>query len=73
MFTMKKLSIVAVAIGLGLGLGGGAMAGDSGENHQDNTNTTGVNSYMPEFSAPAKGRSSFAKVERPAVTYHIKK
>jgi hypothetical protein len=28
------------------------MANDSGENHQDNTNTTGANPFMPEFSTP---------------------
>jgi hypothetical protein len=65
---MKKLSVIAIAIVLGLG--GAAMAGDSGENHQDNTNTTGANPNMHEFT---KGSSSFAKVERPAVTHHIKK
>ena len=48
---MKALSIVTVAILLGLG--GAAMANDSGENHQDNTNTTGANPFMPEFSTPA--------------------
>jgi hypothetical protein len=31
-----------------LGLGGAAMAGDSGENHQDNTNTGG---FVPPNSA----------------------
>lgn len=67
---MKKLSIVAAAILLGLG--GAAMAGDSGENHQDNTNTAGVNPYMPELSVPA-GRGAFAKVEHPQVVHHVKK
>jgi hypothetical protein len=38
---MKNLSIIAVAILLGLG--GAAMASDSGENHQDDTNSTGAN------------------------------
>jgi hypothetical protein len=38
------------------------MANDSGENHEDFTNATGPNPYMPEFSAPAPhGRSAFAK------------
>lgn len=68
---MKKLSIVAVAILLGLG--GVAMAGDSGENHQDNGNATGVNPYMPEFSVPAKGSAAFAKVERSEIVHHVKK
>lgn len=50
---MKTLSIVTVAILLGLS--GAAMAGDSGENHQDYGNTQGFNPYMPEFSTPAAG------------------
>jgi hypothetical protein len=36
---MKTLSILIVA--MLLGLGGAAMAGDSGEAHQDNGNATG--------------------------------
>jgi hypothetical protein len=36
---MKALSILIVATLLGLS--GAAIAGDSGENHQDNTNATG--------------------------------
>jgi hypothetical protein len=59
---MNKLSIITVAIVLGLG--GAAMAGDSGENHQDNTNVAGTNPFMPEFSAPApQARGAYAKVE----------
>jgi len=68
---MKKLTVVAVAVLLSLG--GAAMAGDSGENHGDNTNTTGANPFMPEFSVPAKCSAAFAKVERPEVVHHVKK
>ena len=50
---MKTLSIITVAIFLGAG--GAAMANDSGENHQDNTNTTGPNPYMT-FSDPTTFR-----------------
>jgi hypothetical protein len=46
---MKTLGIITAAIFLGLG--GAAMANDSGENHQDNTNSTGPNPYMT-FSDP---------------------
>jgi hypothetical protein len=53
---MKTLSIITAAIFLGLS--GAAMAGDSGENHQDNTNVTGANPFMPEFSTPASAASS---------------
>jgi hypothetical protein len=74
---MKALSIFAVAILLGLS--GAAMAGDSGEMHQDDTNAgyaKSLNSYMPpQFSTPApKGRSSFAKspVQHP-VNHRVKK
>lgn len=59
-FSTKTLSVAAVAILLGLG--GVAMANDSGENHQDNTNATGYNPYMPEFSAGApQGRLAFGQ------------
>ena len=50
---MKTLSIITVAIFLGAG--GVAMANDSGENHQDNTNATGPNPFMT-FSDPYKFR-----------------
>jgi hypothetical protein len=53
---MKTLSIITAAIFLGLS--GAAMAGDSGENHQDNTNVTGANPFMPEFGTPASAASS---------------
>jgi hypothetical protein len=70
----KTLSIVAVAILVGLGTGA-ALANDSGENHQDNTNTTGFNPYMPELGAPASpGRSAFASYPvHHTVTHHVKK
>jgi len=71
---MKALSIVTVAILLGLG--GAAMANDSGENHQDNTNSTGANPFMPEFSTPASsGRSAFAQypVRHHVVHHQVKK
>jgi hypothetical protein len=71
---MKTLSIITVAILLGLG--GAAMAGDSGENHRDNTNTPGPNPFMPEFSTPASPRySAFAQypVQHHVVYGHVKK
>jgi hypothetical protein len=71
---MKTLSIVSVAIFLGLG--GAAMAHDSGENHHSNTNATGPNPFMPEFSTPASsGRSAFAQnpVLQNVVHRHIEK
>ena len=71
---MKTLSILTVAVLLGLS--GAAMAGDSGENHQDYSNTRGFNPYMPEFSSPApQGRSAFAEspVVHHAVKHHVKK
>ena len=71
---MKTLSIVTVAILLGLS--GAAMAGDSGENHQDNTNATGSNPFMPEFSKPASpGYSAFGQypVHHHVVHRHVKK
>jgi hypothetical protein len=57
---MKTLSIITAAIFLGLS--GAAMAGDSGENHQDNTSATGPNPFMPEFSTHASpGYSAFGQ------------
>jgi hypothetical protein len=46
---MKTLSIVTAAIFLSLG--STVMANDSGENHQDDTNSTGPNPFMT-FSHP---------------------
>jgi hypothetical protein len=75
---MKTLGIITAAIFLGLS--GVAMAGDSGENHQNNnTNTTGPNPFMPEFSTPARhgdanthGYSAFGQypVYHHVVGYH---
>jgi len=71
---MKTLSIVTVAILLGLS--GAAMAGDSGENHQDNTNATGSNSFRPQLSVPASpGYLAFGKysVQHHVVHRHVEK
>jgi hypothetical protein len=73
---MKTLSIITVAILLGLC--GTAMANDSGENHQDNTNATGPNPYMT-FSDPYRtfsgGKEAFAMhpVHRHIVRHHVEK
>jgi hypothetical protein len=65
--SMKTLSIITAAIFLALS--GAAMAGDSGENHQDNTNVTGANPFMPEFSTPASaGSSAFGQYQ---VRHHV--
>jgi len=72
--SIKTLGIIAVA--LVLGLGGAAMANDSGENHQDNTNTTGPNPYMnapyPTFGG---GKAAFAMhpVQHHVVKRHVEK
>ena len=72
---MKTLGIITAAIFLGLS--GVAMAGDSGENHQNNnTNTTGANPFMPEFSTPASpGYSAFGQypVHHHVVHRHVAK
>jgi hypothetical protein len=78
---MKTLSIITVAFILGLG--SAAMANDSGENHQDNTNSTGPNPFMPEFSTPVshgdaditRGSSAFAQypVQHHVVHHQVKK
>jgi hypothetical protein len=72
---MKTLSIVTLAIFLGLG--GIAMAGnDNADKQQSNTNATGPNPYMPEFSTPASpGYSAFGKypVHHHVVHHHEKK
>jgi hypothetical protein len=75
---MKTLGIITAAIFLGLS--GMAMANDSGENHQDNTNTRGPNPYMT-FSTPTPyrtfnaGSEAFAMhpVAHHAVKHHVKK
>jgi hypothetical protein len=69
---MKTLSIVTVAILLGLS--GAAMANGQ-DSVQSNTNATGPNPYMPEFSTPASsGSSAFARypVQHHVVHHRIK-
>ena len=78
---MKALSIVTVAILLGLS--GAAMAGDNQDSQQDNTNSTGPNPFMPEFSTPVshgdaditRGSSAFAQypVQHHVVHHQVKK
>ena len=71
---MKTLSIVTVAILLGLS--GAAMAGDNQDSQQSNTNATGPNPFMPEFSTPASaGSSAFAQypVHHHVVHRHVEK
>jgi hypothetical protein len=70
---MKALSIFAVAIFLGFT--GAAMAGDSGENHQDNTNATGPN---PHTSFSDRGfrpgaYQAFGQSQHHAVKPQVKK
>jgi hypothetical protein len=65
---MKKLSIIAVAVLLGLG--GAAMASDSGENHQDDTNSTGPNPYMTYSSG---GYHAFAQQPVQPAQHHVVK
>lgn len=70
---MKKLSIIAVAILLGLG--GVAMASDSGENHQDDTNSTGPNPYMTYSSGNFQrgGYQAYAKQPVQPAQHHVVK
>jgi hypothetical protein len=67
--TMKTLSIITAAIFLGLS--GVAMANGDAQ-QQSNTNRTGSNPYMPEFSTPVthgdSGSSSFAQYP---VQHHV--
>jgi hypothetical protein len=70
--SMKTLSIVTAAIFLGLS--GVALAGQ--DSQQSNTNATGPNPYMPEFSTPASpGYSAFARysVQHHVVHRHVEK
>jgi len=80
MFTKTK---VALSVALLLSLGGAVMAADSGENHQDNTNTSGPNPYM-DRSGPhmafggnnlGGGNEAFAKSlgQHHVVTPHAKR
>jgi hypothetical protein len=67
---MKTLSTIAVAVLLGLT--GAAMAGDSGENHQDNTNATGPNPYMT-FSGGSYRAGGYQAYGQQAVAPHVVK
>jgi hypothetical protein len=72
-FPMKTLSVVTFAILLGLG--GAAMANGQ-ESQQSNTNATGPNQFMPEFSTPASsGYSAFGSYPVPhhVAHHHVKK
>jgi hypothetical protein len=78
--TMKTLAIITAAIFLGLS--GAAMAGHDSESQQSNTNATGPNPFMPEFSTPVShgdantnGYSAFGQysVQHPVVHHHVKK
>ena len=72
---MKTLSIVTVA--LLLGLSGTVMAADSGENHQDDTNSTGANPYMtlgaPTYRAGGYESRAQYPVPHQVVKPHVKK
>jgi hypothetical protein len=69
---MKTLSIITAAIFLGLS--GAAMAGQ--DSQQSNTNATGPNPFMPEFSTTASaGYSAFAQypMHHHVVHRHVEK
>jgi hypothetical protein len=69
----KTLGAIAVAILL---TSGAAMANDSGENHQDNTNATGPNPFMSLSGRSYRGGyQSFAEypVHHHVVNHHVKK
>jgi hypothetical protein len=76
---MKTLGTITAAIFLGLS--GAAMAGQ--DSQQGNTNSTGPNPYMPEFSTPVShgdadithGYSAFAQypVHHHVVNHRVKK
>jgi hypothetical protein len=75
---MKTLSIITAAIFLGLS--GAALAADSGENHQDDTNSTGPNPFMTYSAGSHRGGGyggygAFAMRPAPhhVVTHHVKK
>ena len=72
---MKTLSIVTAA--LLLGLGGTVMAADSGENHQDDTNSTGANPYMavgtPTYRAGGYEARAQYTAPHHVVKPHVKK
>ena len=69
----KTLGAITVAILLSCGA---AMANDSGENHQDNTNATGLNPFMSLSGGSYRGGyRSFAEypVHHHVVKHHVKK
>jgi hypothetical protein len=71
---MKTLSIVTLAIFLGLG--GAAMANGQDSQQGGESNATGPNPFMPEFSTPASpGYSAFAQhpVQHHVVHHQVKK
>jgi hypothetical protein len=73
---MKTLSIITAAIFLGLS--GVAMANGDAQ-QQSNTNRTGPNPYMPEFSTPVShgdaGSSAFGQytAQHHVVHRHVEK
>jgi hypothetical protein len=70
--SMKTLGAMTVAILLTCGA---AMANDSGENHQDNTNATGPNPFMSLGGGTYRGgyRSFAEQPVHHAVNHHVKK
>ena len=68
-FNMKTLSIITVAILLGLS--GAAMAGVDSQNQQSNTNRTGPNPYMPEFSTSVGHGDGSAAFAQYPVHHHV--
>jgi len=65
---MKTFSIIAIAIFLGLS--GAVMAADSGENHQDDTNSTGPNPYMT-FSGGTYQSGAYQAFAKHPVRHHV--
>ena len=65
---MKTLSIITAAIFLSLS--GAVMAADSGEYHQDDTNSTGPNPYMT-FSAPIYHGGGYRAFAQQPVRHHV--
>ena len=73
-FSMKTITTMTVAIVLSCGT---AMAHDSGDNHQDNTNATGPNPFMTFSGGGYNGSGYRAFAEQPAhhhpVHHHVKR
>jgi hypothetical protein len=65
---MKKLSIIIAAIFLGFS--GAVMAADSGENHQDDTNSRGPNPYM-SYSGGNYQRGAYRAFAQHPVRHHV--